>query len=315
MIIRWKALLAAVLASALSGFIAKSQPYGLTNAVPVGGFLNGIFPSSAPNSGATFDVEVAYTNLSPFNLPIYMTAHPLTNAMVLIEKNGRIRMFPNRRDVSNAEVTTILDLSSKVFTVSDSGMTGIAFHPQFGQARFYESRFRLSHLQMAAESRRGRKCRLLLLAALALHRARRTIHHRSQFRDDSRPTIRSTGVPRRRLHDVRPGRLLYFSCGDEGGADDQYHASQKLNERLMSGIFRVDVNMNPATSHRSRRQPFQHPAQPPTWPLSYTSNYFVPNDNPFLDPAGSVLEEYYALGLRNPYRFSRDPGHRHDLDR
>ena len=101
---------------------------------------------------------------------------------------------------------------------------------------------------------------------------------------------------------------IYISpCGDEGGVDDQYHASQKLNERLMSGIFRVDVNMNPATSHPTRRQPFQHPAQPPTWPLSYSSNYFVPNDNPFLDPGGSVLEEYYALGLRNPYRFSRDP--------
>ena len=43
-------------------------------------------------------------------------------------------MFPNRPDVSNAEVITILDISSKVFNVSDSGMTGIAFHPQFGQA-------------------------------------------------------------------------------------------------------------------------------------------------------------------------------------
>src|ERR1043165_2279323 len=74
------------------------QPYGLTNAIPVGGYFNGTFPPAAPNSGATFDVEVAYTNLSPFNLPIFMTAHPLTNAMVLIEKNGRIRMFPNRRD-------------------------------------------------------------------------------------------------------------------------------------------------------------------------------------------------------------------------
>jgi hypothetical protein len=133
MIIRWKAILAAISAIALAGFFANAQPYGLTNAVPVGGFLNGVLPSSAPNSGATFDVEVAYTNLSPFNLPIYMTAHPLTNAIVLIEKNGRIRMFPNRPDVSNAEVTTILDLTAKVFTVSDSGMTGIAFHPQFGQ--------------------------------------------------------------------------------------------------------------------------------------------------------------------------------------
>src|SRR5256885_2046771 len=114
MITRWKAVLAAIFAIALSGLIVEAQPYGLTNPVPVRAFLNGIFPTAAPNSGATFDIEVAYTNLSPFNLPIYMTAHPLTNAMVLIEKNGRIRMFPNRPNVTDAEVTTILDLGSKV---------------------------------------------------------------------------------------------------------------------------------------------------------------------------------------------------------
>src|SRR5262245_1930244 len=34
----------------LSTLAVRSQPYGLTNAVPVGGFLNGILPSSAPNS-------------------------------------------------------------------------------------------------------------------------------------------------------------------------------------------------------------------------------------------------------------------------
>src|SRR5258706_7324751 len=134
MITKANTISAAALAIVLGICSAPAQPYGLTNAVPVGGFLNGVLPVAAPNSGATFDVEVAYTNLSPFNLPIYMTAHPLTNAMVLIEKNGRIRMFPHRRDVSDAEVTTILDLSSKVFNVSDSCMTGIAIHTEFGQA-------------------------------------------------------------------------------------------------------------------------------------------------------------------------------------
>jgi uncharacterized repeat protein (TIGR03806 family) len=307
MIIRCKAILAAVLVIALSGFIANAQPYGLTNAVPVGGFLNGILPPAAPNSGATFDVEVAYTNLSPFNLPIYMTTHPLTNAMVLIEKNGRIRMFPNRPDVSNAEVTTILDLSSKVFTVSDSGMTGIAFHPQFGQPASTNRGFVYITYKWRPNPDGGAN------ADYSFWRLSRFNIADGQFTiDPNSEAILVQQFDQQEFHDAgcmmfAPDGYLYFSCGDEGGADDQYHASQKLNERLMSGIFRVDVNMNPATSHAVRRQPFQHPAQPPTWPLSYTSNYFVPNDNPFLDPGGSMLEEYYALGLRNPYRFSRDP--------
>jgi glucose/arabinose dehydrogenase len=307
MIIRWKAILAAISAIALSGFICKAQPYGLTNAIPVGGFLNGLLPPSAPNSGATFDVEVAYTNLSPFNLPIYMTAHPLTNATVLIEKNGRIRMFPNRPNASNAEVTTILDLSSKVFTVSDSGMTGIAFHPQFGQAGSTNRGFVYITYKWRPNPDGGAN------ADYSFWRLSRFNVPDGQFTiDPNSELILVQQFDQQEFHDAGcmmfgPDGYLYFSCGDEGGADDQYQASQKLNERLMSGIFRVDVNMNPGTSHPVRRRPFQHPAQPPTWPVSYTSNYFIPNDNPFLDPGGSVLEEYFALGLRNPYRFSRDP--------
>lgn len=75
----------------------------------------------------------------------------------------------------------------------------------------------------------------------------------------------------------------------------------------MSGIFRIDVNQNPSLSHAIRRQPFHHPVTPAGWPESYTTNYFVPNNNPFVNTNGSNLEEYYALGFRQPYRFSRDP--------
>ena len=46
---------------------------------------------------------------------------------------------------------------------------------------------------------------------------------------------------------------------------------------------------------------------PSGWPESFTTNYSVPNNNPFVNTNGSVLEEYYALGFRQPYRFSRDP--------
>jgi glucose/arabinose dehydrogenase len=300
-------LAAAALVLLLSAASIHGQPYGLTNAVPVGGFLNGVLPPAAPNSGATFDVEVAYTNLSPFNLPIYMTAHPLTNAMVLIEKNGRIRLFPNRRDVTDAEVTTMLDLSSKVFNVSDSGMTGIAFHPQFGQAGSTNRGFVYITYKWRPNPAGGAN------ADYSFWRLSRfNVPDGQMAIDPTSELVMVQQFDQQEFHDAGcmmfgPEGFLYFSCGDEGGADDQYHASQKVNERLMSGIFRIDVNMNPATSHAIRRQPFQHPAQPATWPLSYTSNYFVPNDNPFLDPGGSTLEEYYALGLRNPYRFSRDP--------
>jgi glucose/arabinose dehydrogenase len=304
---KWKKTLIASLAIILFAPHVTAQPYGLTNVAPVGAFLNGVLPPAAPNSGTTYDVEVAYTNLSAFNLPIYMTAHPLTNAMVLIEKNGRIRMFPNRRDVTDAEVTTILDLTSKVFNVSDCGMTGIAFHPEFGQAASTNRGFVYITYKWRPSPDGGAN------ADYSFWRLSRfNVPDGQMAIDASSELVLVQQFDQQEFHDAGcmmfgPEGYLYFSCGDEGGANDQYQSSQKINERLMSGIFRIDVNMNPTNSHAIRRQPFQHPAQPASWPLSYTSNYFVPNDNPFLDPGGSMLEEYYALGFRNPYRFSRDP--------
>ena len=35
--------------------------------------------------------------------------------------------------------------------------------------------------------------------------------------------------------------------------------------------------------------------------------YFIPNDNPWNDPGGSVFEEFYEIGHRNPYRMTIDP--------
>ena len=44
---------------------------------------------------------------------------------------------------------------------------------------------------------------------------------------------------------------LYFGVGDEGGANDQYNVTQVMNQRLMSGVFRIDVNQNPGNELNS----------------------------------------------------------------
>src|SRR5690606_14114493 len=36
-----------------------------------------------------------------------------------------------------------------------------------------------------------------------------------------------------------------------------------------------------------------------------TAHYFIPNDNPWVGEDG-VLEEFYAIGLRNPHRMTLD---------
>jgi hypothetical protein len=76
-----------------------------------------------------------------------------------------------------------------------------------------------------------------------------------------------------------PDGKLYFSLGDGGGAGDP-SASAQNTEVLFGKILRIDPR----------------PGQSPP----YTS----PADNPFVGVAG--LDEIWAYGLRNPWRFSFD---------
>ena len=89
--------------------------------------------------------------------------------------------------------------------------------------------------------------------------------------------------------------FLYISVGDGGGGDDvgtghvddwyEENAGgngQDFTQNLMGSILRIDVNG--------------------------TNGYAIPPDNPFVDKDG--LDEIYAYGLRNPYRFSFDEQNR-----
>lgn len=73
--------------------------------------------------------------------------------------------------------------------------------------------------------------------------------------------------------------LLYIGTGDGGGGDDQFHNGQNTSS-LLAKILRIDVRQaNGATP------------------------YLVPADNPLF---GGVRSEIWAMGFRNPYRFSFD---------
>ncbi|MCV6592295.1 MAG: PQQ-dependent sugar dehydrogenase [Silicimonas sp.] len=104
--------------------------------------------------------------------------------------------------------------------------------------------------------------------------------------------------------------FLYISVGDEGNCCSKEHATQRLDVGLWSGILRIDVDMDPTRSHPIRRQPTHLEENPAVngaqWPQSSSANYFIPNDNPFVDPSGGNLEEFYSLGLRHPWTIHYD---------
>jgi glucose/arabinose dehydrogenase len=81
-----------------------------------------------------------------------------------------------------------------------------------------------------------------------------------------------------------PGGFLYFGTGDGGAGGDPPENAQ--NKRKLLGKL---IRINPHRSHG-------HP-------------YSVPKSNPFVGRRGR--DEIYALGLRNPFRFSFDPKTHH----
>ncbi len=94
-----------------------------------------------------------------------------------------------------------------------------------------------------------------------------------------------------------PDGMLYVSIGDGGGADDRDEGTVlgvpivghgcsgngQNSDSILGKLLRLDVDGNNAPN----------------------GQYGIPADNPFVGVAG--LDEIYALGFRNPWRFSFDP--------
>lgn len=74
--------------------------------------------------------------------------------------------------------------------------------------------------------------------------------------------------------------FLYIGLGDGGAAGDPQNLSQNTSS-LLGKMLRIDVDST-----------------------ANGNNYAIPSDNPFVGQAG--LDEIFALGLRNPWRWSFD---------
>ena len=75
--------------------------------------------------------------------------------------------------------------------------------------------------------------------------------------------------------------FLYISTGDGGSGGDPGNRAQDLT-LLLGKMLRIDVNTT-----------------------SNGNNYAIPSDNPFVSNA-TALDEIWAYGLRNPWKFSFD---------
>ena len=77
--------------------------------------------------------------------------------------------------------------------------------------------------------------------------------------------------------------MMYFGTGDGGGSNDPLNLAQSGNS-LLGKMIRININGSTVAT------PF----------------YSIPADNPFAAIADGILNEIWAMGLRNPFRWSFD---------
>ncbi|WP_035615382.1 LamG-like jellyroll fold domain-containing protein [Haloferula sp. BvORR071] len=297
-----------LLMSALFPCPAQAQDYGLETRPDVGAFYDGTFPTEAPSVPANWTTVVAFPNLSFLN-PVGLAAIPGTNKLVVWEREGRVYAFDNNPAVTTK--TLVVDLSANTQGWDDSGLLGLAFHPDFANNRqmfvYYNWRggqvggagdlgpilgdatTRPITLQPPSPPTRDRLSRFVLDSNFQTTQASEYVVIDQK---DNHVWHNGGGLF------FHPGNgFLYLTNGDD--ADGALNG-QRIDRALFSGVIRIDVDKRGgAISHAPTKRALNEVS--PEWP-----RYYVPNDNPFVGQP-NALEEFFAIGLRSPHRMTHDP--------
>jgi glucose/arabinose dehydrogenase len=217
-----------------------------------------------------------------------------TNRLFFGGKAGVVTVISN---LALPTVTTFLDLSAKTYAESECGLLGLAFHPGWRTNRQFFVYYSTVAPWDGTNALQQRLSRFLIdpnNPNRALPESEAPLF--SQF--DPEPSHQAGDL------EFGPDGYLYVSVGDGGGAWDTFHNSQKIDGGFFSGILRLDVDARPGSL-----APNPHPGLG-------DGAYRIPPDNPFVGAKNflgaavaeeRVRTEFWAVGLRNPFRMSFNP--------
>lgn len=210
----------------------------------------------------------AFPNLT-FSLPLFLThSGDGTNRIFVVQQRGIIKVFPN--DSMTTNVQNFIDLSNIVSSSgNERGLLGLAFHPNYSSNRYF-------YVYYTRQSDG------------ALRISRFTTLTGNPNKADSLSELNMLTIAHPTYTNHNGGCLmfgadgyLYAGTGDGGSGGDPNNNAQNVNV-LLGKILRIDINTP-----------------------SGGNNYSIPPSNPFATGGGAP--EIFAVGMRNPWRFSRDP--------
>lgn len=279
---------------------------GLDQPVPMGAFLNGVFPKTAPGPSGTWALKDAFPQLT-FVDPVRMVNDPQNSEYVYVVcRNGEIWRVLFSEKATTDDRLRVLDLKECTLGFGDAGMMSMAFHPDFGMPGNPNRNYVYVFYQYTPE--RPKDTDPATPGYLRLSRF--TIPDGEVALDPKSEFVLIQQFDRHSWHGgggmfFGPDRFLYLAIGDEGGSNDFYHSGQKIDDRLFAGILRIDVDQDLSRSQPVKRRPAKLPV-PEGWPESFTQGYTLPKDNPWLDQKGGVLGEFWSIGTRNPHSMYHD---------
>ncbi|MBK1832989.1 ThuA domain-containing protein [Roseibacillus ishigakijimensis] len=281
---------------------------GLDEVEAVAPFNNGLLPEES-RASANVQLREAFPLLS-WDSPVDLKPWPQADDQVVVaELDGRLYRLQDDDETTEREL--LLDIRDRAWyynwNTNDSsskhgGLQTFVFHPRFGHGEGKDFIY-LFYLFNENDHETAQPPYYDRLARFTWNTAENSFDAESEL-------ILINQYDTYKGHDgggmaFGDDGFLYLAFGDEGSQNAAANAhTQTLNDRARSGIWRLDVDQQGGEiSHPIRRQPRR--AEPSH--NSYTQGYYIPSDNPWIDESGATLEEFYAIGLRQPHRMSFDP--------
>ena len=228
--------------------------------------------ADAPVLSSSIQLTRVFNSLS-FGLPTVLLQSPVnTDRWYVAEQfSGQIKTFLS----GDSATTTFADLSSLLASDAfrnEAGLLGVAFHPNYAINKYvfvYYSATKISG--GAAVDHQSVIARFTATSDTSLN-----LTSRLEIMRIDQPYENHNGGNMVFGNDG----YLYIGMGDGGSGGDPDNYAQN-NSSLLGKMLRIDVD-NPANGN----------------------NYSSPGDNPYVGVSG--LDEIYATGLRNPWRWSFD---------
>jgi glucose/arabinose dehydrogenase len=207
--------------------------------------------------------------LSGLSSPVLIrSAKDGTGRLFIVQQRGLIRVVQPGSNTA----TTFMDITAKVSASgSERGLLGLTFHPQFATNGYFFVNYTRNSDGATIVARYN------------------AINNNTQGDANSEVILLNIAQPFSNhnggMVEFGPDGNMYIGMGDGGSANDPGARAQNINE-LLGKMLRI----TPSTA-----------ANPPV------PAYTIPADNPY---AGATpgADEIYAIGLRNPWRWSFDRG-------